>query len=212
MSGFELILKYFTSLSIKQVDHFAQLEQLYLHWNEQVNLIGRKDIVNIYERHILHSLAIAKYTPFKEGTMILDGGTGGGFPGLPLAIFFPHVQFHLVDSIEKKMRAVSGIVQSLELKNVTVINERVENLKHKYDFVVNRATAPVEQLVYWMNKLLLDKNKNELANGYLLLKGGELDDELKDYKDMAKVIDLSQYYSEEFFETKKLVYLPKVRK
>ena len=212
MAGFELILKYFKSLSIKQVDHIAQLEQLYLHWNSQVNLIGRKDIVNIYERHILHSLAIAKYTQFNDGTTILDAGTGGGFPGLPLAIFFPHVQFHLVDSIEKKMKAVTGIVHSLELKNVKVINERVENLKNKYDFVVNRAIDPVEQLVYWMNKLLLDENKNDLANGYLMLKGGELDDELEDFKELVTVINLNQYYSEEFFETKKLVYLPKVRK
>ena len=198
MAGFELILKYFSSLSIKQVDNIAQLEQLYLHWNEQVNLIGRKDIVNIYERHILHSLAIAKYTQFIKGTRILDAGTGGGFPGLPLAILFPDVKFHLVDSIEKKVRAVTGIVHSLELKNVTVINARVENLKYKYDFVVNRATAPVEQLVYWMNKLLLKENRNKLANGYLMLKGGELRDELKDYEKLAKVVDLSQYYSEEF--------------
>lgn len=210
MAGFELILKYFSSLSIKQVDNIAQLEQLYLHWNEQVNLIGRKDIVNIYERHILHSLAIAKYTQFIKGTRILDAGTGGGFPGLPLAILFPDVKFHLVDSIEKKVRAVTGIVHSLELKNVTVINARVENLKYKYDFVVNRATAPVEQLVYWMNKLLLKENRNKLANGYLMLKGGELRDELKDYEKLAKVVDLSQYYSEEFFQTKKLVYLPRI--
>jgi len=212
MPGFELILSYFKNLSIKQVDCIAQLEQLYLFWNEKVNLIGRKDIVNLYERHILHSLAIAKFTSFKKGTIILDSGTGGGFPGLPLAILFPEAEFHLTDSIQKKTTAVANIAKALELDNVTVINDRVENLEPKYHFVVNRALAPIEQIVYWMNDKLINDEFNELKNGYLMLKGGELNSELADYVKTAKVVELNKYFSEEFFATKKLVYLPKIRK
>lgn len=205
--GKELIFKYFPDMSQHQKDQFGKLEVLYKDWNQKINVVSRKDIDELYLRHVLHSLGIAKFQQFKSGAAILDVGTGGGFPGIPLAILFPEVQFTLVDSIGKKIRVVEEVVAGLELENVVAINSRVEEIKGQYDFIVSRAVAAMPTFMYWIKGKIKKKSVHDRRNGILYLKGGDLSEELKDYK-AAQVLELTEYFEEQFFETKKLVYLP----
>jgi len=201
------ILKYFPDLSEKQIEQFAKLKDLYFEWNEKINVISRKDIDELYIKHVLHSLAIAKVMKFKDGSEVLDVGTGGGFPGIPLAILFPNVNFHLVDSIQKKILVVSEVANALELKNVKAETQRVEKLKSKYDFIVSRAVTQMPKFVGWVRGKIKKESINPHPNGILYLKGGDLSEELKGFK-TAEIYPISEYFSEEFFNTKKVVYLP----
>ncbi|MCK0123610.1 16S rRNA (guanine(527)-N(7))-methyltransferase RsmG [Gelidibacter sp. F2691] len=203
----QLIKHYFPELSEEQVVQFEQLEELYKDWNLKINVVSRKDIDELYLRHVLHSLAIAKLITFKPGTKIIDVGTGGGFPGIPLAIMFPETNFHLVDSIAKKLKVVDEVVAGLGLTNVKTSHCRVEEIKDTYDFVVSRAVAAMPTFVHWVKDRVAKKQHHELKNGIIYLKGGDLAEELVDFP-KATVYDLSEYYQEEFFETKKLVHLP----
>lgn len=203
----ELILKYFPHLSDIQKDRFALLQSLYEDWNLKINVVSRKDIDELYLRHVLHSLGIAKIQPFLPGAKILDVGTGGGFPGIPLAILFPEVQFHLVDSIGKKIKVVDEVVQSLQITNVKATNDRVENIKGKYDFIISRAVAQMDTFVHWVEGKTAKKSLHERKNGILYLKGGDLSEELKNFPE-ATVFSLKEIFDEEFFETKSLVHLP----
>lgn len=203
-----LINKYFPKLSEKQITLFEQLEPLYAEWNAQINVISRKDFTEFYEHHVLHSLGIAKLISFTPGTKILDVGTGGGFPGIPLAIMFPEVQFHLVDSIGKKIKVVHGVVNSLGLINVTAEQIRAEQLTDKYDFVVSRAVTRLPEFVLWVRKNIAKKQINAMPNGIIYLKGGDLQEETKPFKRNIFIKDLSGYFTEEFFKTKKVVHLP----
>jgi 16S rRNA (guanine527-N7)-methyltransferase len=204
----ELIDKYFPDLTAAQRDKFGQMEELYQFWNARVNVISRQDIDTLYERHILHSLGIAKVQSFKSGTSVLDVGTGGGFPGIPLAILFPQAQFHLVDSIGKKIRVVQEIAKSLGLDNVKAEQTRAEKLDDSYEFVVSRAVTRMAPFVGWVKKNISRNSFHELRNGILYLKGGDLKEELSELKEKARVYELSGFFSEEFFETKKVVYVP----
>ncbi len=204
----KIISKYFPHLNTKQTELFTRLQPLYAEWNAQINVISRKDFSEFYERHVLHSLAIAKFIRFVPGTKILDVGTGGGFPGIPLAIIFPEVQFHLVDSIGKKIKVVSEITQTLELKNVTAEQIRAEQLNVKFDFVVSRAVTRLPEFVPWVRKNISHKQKNALPNGILYLKGGNIEEEIRPFKRNIFIQELSDYFDEDFFETKKLVHLP----
>lgn len=203
----ELILKYFPDLTEDQVEKFNTLESLYQDWNVKINVVSRKDIDELYLRHVLHSLGIAKILQFKNDSKILDVGTGGGFPGIPLAILFPECSFHLVDSIAKKLKVVDEVVQGLGLKNVKTTHSRVEAINDTYDFIVSRAVAAMPTFVHWTKGKIAKAQRHELKNGILYLKGGDLTEELKDYKS-ATTYNLSNYYSEVFFETKKVVHLP----
>lgn len=203
----ELILKYFPNLTEIQKQQFEQLQELYEDWNLKINVVSRKDIEELYLRHVLHSLGIAKIQAFLPGSQILDVGTGGGFPGIPLAILFPEVQFHLVDSIGKKIKVVEEVVAGLQLQNVKTTNARVETVLGKYDFIVSRAVAQMETFVHWINGKIAKKNLHERRNGILYLKGGDLTEELKNYT-TATVFPLSDYFEEDFFETKSVVHLP----
>lgn len=203
----ELILKYFPNLTEIQKQQFEQLQELYEDWNLKINVVSRKDIEELYLRHVLHSLGIAKIQAFLPGSQILDVGTGGGFPGIPLAILFPEVQFHLVDSIGKKIKVVEEVVAGLQLQNVKTTNARVETVLGKYDFIVSRAVAQMETFVHWINGKIAKKNLHERRNGILYLKGGDLTEELKIYT-TATVFPLSDYFEEDFFETKSVVHLP----
>jgi 16S rRNA (guanine527-N7)-methyltransferase len=202
------IQKYFPNLTSFQIERFEQLKPLYTEWNAQINVISRKDFSEFYERHVLHSLAIAKFMRFKPGTRVLDVGTGGGFPGIPLSIMFPKVQFHLVDSIGKKIKVVNGVADSLGLINVKAEQIRAEQLKLKYDFVVSRAVTRLPEFVKWIQKNISKKQKNAIPNGIIYLKGGDLTEEIKPFKKNIFVQDLSEYFDEEFFDTKKIVHLP----
>lgn len=204
----DIIFKYFTQLSEEQTEQLKKLEALYADWNSKINVISRKDFSEFYERHVLHSLGIAKFTKFTNGTKILDVGTGGGFPGIPLAIFFPEVQFHLVDSIGKKIKVVNGVIDSLGLKNVSAEQIRAEQLTPKYDFVVSRAVTRLPDFVKWIRKNISKTNINALPNGVLYLKGGDLREEIKPFGKKIFVQNLSEYFEEDFFETKKVVHLP----
>lgn len=203
----EIIERYFPEISSDQRRKFSMLQDLYQDWNLKINVVSRRDIDELYLRHVLHSLGIAKVQPFKKGASILDVGTGGGFPGIPLAILFPETKFHLVDSIGKKIKVVREVTEGLELKNVVATNARVEEIEGKYDFIVSRAVAVMPTFVYWVKGKIAKQNNHELKNGILYLKGGDLTEELAEYKS-AKVFELKNYFSEEFFETKKLVHLP----
>lgn len=202
-----LIKQYFPELSEEQLLLFEKLEKLYPEWNEKINVISRKDIDELSIRHILHSLAIAKYTKFASGTSIIDVGTGGGFPGIPLAIYFPECHFHLIDSIGKKIKVVDTIAKMLDLKNVKAEQARSEEIKAKYDFVVSRAVTAFPRFVSLTRHLISKKNVNPITNGILYLKGGEFKEEIKPFGNSTSVISLTDYYSEEFFETKKLIHL-----
>lgn len=203
----ELILKYFPQLTDIQKNQFMLLQELYKDWNLKINVVSRKDIDELYLRHVLHSLGIAKIQPFLPGSKILDVGTGGGFPGIPLAILFPEVQFHLVDSIGKKIKVVEEVVEGLQLKNVKTTNARVESISGKYDFIVSRAVAQMETFVHWVNGKIAKENFHERKNGILYLKGGDLAEELKVYQTVT-VFPLSDFFEEVFFETKSVVHLP----
>ncbi len=203
----QLILKYFPNLTEDQIHKFEQLESLYKDWNLKINVVSRKDIDELYLRHVLHALAIAKLIQFKKGTKLLDVGTGGGFPGVPLAILFPECSFHLVDSIAKKLKVVNEVVEGLGLTNVKTTHSRVEDIDNTYDFIISRAVAAMPTFVHWVKGKIAKKQNHDLKNGILYLKGGDLSEELKDYK-TATIYNLSNYYTEDFFETKKLVHLP----
>jgi 16S rRNA (guanine527-N7)-methyltransferase len=203
----DLILKYFPNLTNDQIAKFKKLDELYQDWNLKINVVSRKDIDELYLRHVLHSLGIAKVIEFKDGSKILDVGTGGGFPGIPLAILYPHCSFHLVDSIAKKLKVVDEVVAGLGLTNVKTTHSRVEEINGTFDFIVSRAVAIMPTFTHWVKGKISKDQKNELKNGILYLKGGDLTEELQDYK-TATIYNLSDYYTEEFFETKKVVHLP----
>ncbi len=203
----ELILKYFPDLTEEQKRQFAALYDLYTDWNSKINVISRKDIENLYEHHVLHSLGIAKVIRFKPGTKVMDLGTGGGFPGIPLAILFPEVQFHLVDSIGKKVRVATEIAGSIGLKNVTTRHARAEEEKQLFDFVVSRAVMPLTDLLKIIRKNISPKQQNALPNGLICLKGGELERETMPVKNKTTMWNLKEFFREEFFETKKVVYV-----
>lgn len=203
----ELILKYFPDLTEEQKRQFAALYDLYTDWNSKINVISRKDIENLYEHHVLHSLGIAKVIRFKPGTKVMDLGTGGGFPGIPLAILFPEVQFHLVDSIGKKVRVATEIAGSIGLKNVTTRHARAEEEKQLFDFVVSRAVMPLTDLLKIIHKNISPKQQNALPNGLICLKGGELERETMPVKNKTTMWNLKEFFGEEFFETKKVVYV-----
>jgi 16S rRNA (guanine527-N7)-methyltransferase len=219
----DIILKYFPDLTQNQVEQFRQLGILYPDWNRKINVISRQDIGNLYTHHILHSLGIAKVIWFRPGSAILDAGTGGGFPGIPLAILFPEVQFHLIDSTAKKISVVNAIVADISLKNVTAGHLRLEDHRNRYDFVVSRAVATLDQMMRWVHKNIRQEGFNELKNGLLYLKGGDLTEELngmeagrQESREAGKprgwggnyrIYELSDFFSEPFFETKKVIHL-----
>ncbi len=203
----DIILKYFPKLDEKKIGQFCLLGELYAGWNQKINVISRKDFSSLYEKHVLHSLGIAKFVRFSDGTEILDVGTGGGFPGIPLAIFFPGVRFHLVDSIGKKIKVAKGVAGSLGLENVSAEQIRAEQIKDKYDFVVSRAVARLPNFVPWVRNNISTRQKNAIPNGILYLKGGDINEELHPFKKNVFVQNLSAYFEEDFFETKKLVHL-----
>lgn len=203
-----IIFNYFPSLSDKQKDQINQLGSLYKDWNDKINVVSRKDIENIYTNHVLHSLGIAKVMSFNPGAEVLDVGTGGGFPGIPLAILFPETHFHLVDSIGKKITVVKEVSNALGLKNVRAEQIRAEQIKGRYDFVVSRAVTRMKEFYGWVNNKIKDDSTHTLDNGILYLKGGDLDEEMNELKCPYSVYNLSDYFKEDFFETKRLVYVP----
>lgn len=202
----KLITDYF-KLTDRQAEQFAQLDALYRDWNSKINVISRKDIDNLYEHHVLHSLAIAKLLPFQPGSTVMDVGTGGGFPGIPLAIMFPDCQFLLIDSIGKKIKVASEVAQALGLTNVVCKQERAEEEKQKFDFVVSRAVMPMPELVKLVRKNISNKQRNAVPNGLVVLKGGDLKEELRPFKE-AEITPCSQFFKGEWFETKQVIYLP----
>ena len=204
----EIIKKYFPHLTPKQEEQFAALDALYHDWNAKINVISRKDIDNLYEHHILHSLAIAKRINFREGTNVLDFGTGGGFPGIPLAIFFPEANFKLIDGTGKKVRVAQEVADAIGLDNVLPAHLRGEEEKGKFDFIVSRAVMPLPDLMKIVKKNIATDQHNVLPNGVIVLKGGNLDKELKPYKNIAEKTELSQWFDEEWFKEKYLIYVP----
>ncbi|MFK8283121.1 16S rRNA (guanine(527)-N(7))-methyltransferase RsmG [Capnocytophaga cynodegmi] len=202
----ECINKYFNNLTEKQISQFEKLKPVYEQWNAKINVISRKDMDSFYERHVLHSLAIAKIVSFLADSEVLDVGTGGGFPGVPLAILFPQTKFTLVDSIGKKIKVVEEVCKELDIKNVTAINSRVEQIDKKFDFIVSRAVTQMPEFVKWVRGKIKKSSKHSLDNGILYLKGGDLTEELASFKNI-QLYEISNFFSEEFFETKKVVYL-----
>ena len=203
----EQILHYFPTLTEKQKEQFAALDALYRDWNAKINVISRKDIDNLYEHHILHSLGIAKVIRFRPGSSVLDIGTGGGFPGIPLAILFPEVKFHLLDSIGKKVKVAQAVAKAIGLENVRCSHRNVMEDKEKYDFVVSRAVMQMSDLVKLIRKNVHHEQKNSLPNGVICLKGGDIQSEMRPFKHCCEVLPLSTYFEEEFFETKKVAYV-----
>jgi 16S rRNA (guanine527-N7)-methyltransferase len=204
----EILKKYFHDLTPVQISQFERLGTLVTEWNEKINVISRKDIESLYEKHILHSLAIAKIISFRAGSTILDVGTGGGFPGIPLAILFPACHFVLIDSIGKKIKVVQDIAEKLDLDNVTAIQTRVEEVKETFDFVVSRAVTSFPDFVAMVRKNISKTQKNSRPNGIIYLKGGDFQEEIKPFKQLAEVDEIKSFFEEPFFETKKIVYLP----
>lgn len=202
------ILKYFPNLTPEQIDQFSRLQNEYNEWNEKINVISRKDVQELYERHVLHSLAIAKVVSFEKWTKVLDIGTGGGFPGIPLAIMFPEVSFHLVDSIGKKIKVVSEVSKALGLKNVIAENERAEKIHDKYDFIVSRAVTRLSSFVPWTAGKFIKSPKHNIANGILYLKGGDLEEEIDEVNRQVIKYPISDFFDEEFFDTKYVLHLP----
>lgn len=206
----EVVLKYFSDFSEHQLQQFGALEALYKDWNEKINVISRKDIDSLYLRHVLHSLSIAAIVEFKPGTQVIDIGTGGGFPGIPLAIFFPEVKFHLVDSIAKKLKVVQGVADAIGLQNVTVQHTRAEEIKNrKFDFAVSRAVAPLKDLLQWSSPLVKKGGAHELANGLICLKGGDLAQEISESKARPRMMAVKDIFPEEGFEEKYLLHVAK---
>jgi len=203
----DLILKYFPDLTQKQKHQFNQLKSLYEEWNAQINVISRKDIDELYTRHILHSLGIAKVVQFKPETSIMDVGTGGGFPGIPLAILFPESNFYLVDTIGKKIKVVNAVAQALKLKNVEGVQKRAEKVKYEFDFIISRAVTYLPKFNNWIKGKFSDESFNDIPNGLLYLKGGDLLEELKESGKPHQSFELKNYFSEDFFETKKVIYI-----
>ena len=203
----EEIIKQFPNLTENQIQQFQKLEALYQDWNAKINVISRKDIDALYTKHVLHSLAIAKIQPFEPGTYILDVGTGGGFPGIPLAILFPETRFYLIDVILKKINVVKAVAEALALKNVKAEQMRAENVKGDYDFIISRAVTNMPDFVSWIKYKIKKQNKHQLPNGILYLKGGDLTEELKDFP-KATEYNIAEFFKDEFFETKKVVHLP----
>lgn len=208
MQTAELIFSYFPDLTDLQKEQFSRLLPLYQEWNSKINVISRKDIDNLYVNHVLHSLGIARMTSFKAGASILDVGTGGGFPGIPLAILFPETRFHLVDSIGKKITVVRNVAAGVGLTNVQAEQIRAEQVKGEYDFIVSRAVTRLKEFYGWVHRKVKKESRHSLYNGILYLKGGDLDEELAELKKPHQIFELSTVFSEEFFETKKVVYIP----
>lgn len=206
----EQILRYFPELTPKQIQQFEQLPELYSYWNAKINIVSRKDVDALLERHVLHSLGIAKVMEFEDGSSVLDVGTGGGFPGIPLAILFSEVNFYLVDSIGKKIKVVQAVADALKLQNVRSEHQRAEKVKEKFDFVVSRAVTSMPDFLKWIRKSFKADSNNEFPNGVLYLKGGDLREEMSSVKYCHKEFLLSDYYEEEFFDTKKVVYVQMV--
>ena len=204
----EEILKYFPSLTETQRKQLEQLDALYRDWNSKINVISRKDIDNLYLHHVLHSLAIAKFTQFKAGTRVLDFGTGGGFPGIPLAIMFPDVQFKLIDRTAKKIRVTNEVAQAIGLKNVVAEQKSGEEEKGKYDFVVSRAVMPLPELIKIVRKNIAKDSRNSIENGVIVLKGGDIKDEIKPFNHIAEVDEISQWFTEDWFQEKYVIYIP----
>lgn len=203
----EIITKYFADLSDQQIKQFGQLGSLYDEWNNKINVVSRKDIEQLYERHVLHSLAIARFIQFKPGTRVLDVGTGGGFPGIPLAIFFPETTFLLVDSIGKKIKVVNEIANALNLQNIKAEHIRVEEVTQKFDFVVSRAVTAFPRFVSMVQSKVSKQYNNDIPNGIIYLKGGDFEEEISSFGQQVKVYNLQNYFQEEFFETKRLIHL-----
>jgi 16S rRNA (guanine527-N7)-methyltransferase len=203
----EEILKQFPNLTDNQIQQFEMLQNLYEDWNSKINVISRKDIDELYTRHVLHSLGIAKVLEFKSGSKIMDVGTGGGFPAIPLAILFPEANFYAIDIIAKKIKVVNEVIKALGLKNIKAEQKRAELVEHDFDFIVSRAVTNMPDFVSWVKGKMKTKSKHELENGILYLKGGDLSEELKDFP-KATEYNLSNYFSDDFFETKKVVHLP----
>lgn len=208
MNGVESIEHYFPNLTARQREQVKMLGPLYKEWNDKINVISRKDIENLYVNHVLHSLGIAKVVSFNAGASILDVGTGGGFPGIPLAILFPEVQFHLVDSIGKKITVVKNVVEGLGMKNVRAEQARGEQIKGKYDFIISRAVTRMKEFYGWVHQKSKSESTHSIDNGILYLKGGDLDEELDELRKPYALYSLSDYFKEEFFETKKVVFIP----
>jgi len=204
----DIILKYFPRFTEGQAEMIRKLGPLYQEWNAKINVISRKDISMLYERHVLHALSIARFIRFTRGTRVLDVGAGGGFPGIPLAVFFPDVAFHLIDSVGKKIKVVKAVAAELGINNVTAEQIRAEQLNGKYDFVVSRAVTSMPVFFNWVEKNISHEGKNAVPNGIIYLKGGNIDSEIKTFGKRVFIQNISEYYDEEFFETKKLVYIP----
>ena len=207
MEGVKIIQQYFPELTERQLDQFSQLEALYAEWNAQINVISRKDTEQFYERHVLHALAISKVISFNKGARILDIGTGGGFPGIPLAILYPECSFLLVDSIGKKIKVVQEVSQAIGLTNIRALHERAENVQEQFDFIVSRAVTAMPKFIGWTKGKFLKKNNHSLKNGILYLKGGDLKEEMAPVKKAIQYFDISEFFEDEFFETKKVVYV-----